>query len=97
MKIDDKSNIIETRTVKMIDRMNIPFGYTGRAISCLSGRIAYYKNGIEHRLGGPAISGGNFLNEDVYCIEGKPYSKTEYWNDPKVVEETIRLILELDE
>jgi hypothetical protein len=55
----------------------------GPAIEWMYGANEYFKNGIRHRIGGPAYEN---KDEKQFWFEGKQYSEVEYWKISQEIE-----------
>lgn len=78
------------------------------ALHCLDGPAEYskdyfcfYVNGIPHRVGGPSevYLPESDLEElqECYWLEGRAYSKQEYWSHPTVIQHLLSSIHGLEE
>ena len=73
--------------------MEVPKGFDGLCYLRCEQNEYWYKNGLIHRIGGPAIIHygycGSIITTPVFYIEGKPYSEIEYWYHPLVLRNSL--------
>ena len=75
--------------------MEVPKGFDGLCYLRCEQNEYWYKNGLIHRIGGPAVvyRGSmpltNIVSCPIFYIEGKPFSEIEYWYHPLVVRNSL--------
>lgn len=80
---------------------DIPINFTGICNVVEPSQTRWYKNGIRHRLNGPAVI--RHYNENsligitksLYFIDGINLTKKEYWEHPLVIKAILDKIIEL--
>lgn len=95
MTFDEQNTISFNRT------SDIPINFTGVCKIVEPNQIRWYKNGIRHRLDGPAViryyneNGLKGLAKLLYFIEDHSFTKKEYWQHPLVIKAILNKIVEL--
>jgi len=75
------------------DILKVPPHYTGCYYNNCTKSIVFRAEGKYHRLDGPTIIYDN--GQEQFFLDNVCYSKTDYWNNPKVAKYKLETILEL--